>query len=246
MPGEDLAARCEDLTKTYRTAASTVHALRGITTAFPRSALTAVAGPSGSGKSSFLRLLVGMDRPTGGSLVVDKLPLHRAGSRARRGLRKRVGYVYQRASDNFFPHLTVDEHLRLAEARSTAQPRIEIAELEELLGIEPRLGHLPAELSGGEQARAALAQVLAGGASIIVADEPTAELDSGSATEVIGTIRTLVDRGVTIIVATHDRAVMSRSDDLVELEHGVLRTKARGKGATPRLVVPSSHLPVRE
>ena len=115
MQSERPVAECEELEKLYRTPASAVHALRGITAAFPRSALTAVAGPSGSGKSSLLRLLAGLDRPSAGRLEVDRVRVDRASARSLRRLRRRsVGYLFQRASDNFFPYLTVDEHVRMA------------------------------------------------------------------------------------------------------------------------------------
>ena len=181
MPSERPVAEFDELTKVYRTAVSSVFALREVTARLARGALTVVAGPSGSGKSSLLRLLAGMDRPTSGRLQVDRVRVDRASSRALRRLRRRsVGYVFQRASDNFFPYLTVGEHVRLAARRSLRPPRVDTSELLDVLGVADRAEHLPAELSGGEQARAAVAQVLAGGSSIVVADEPTAELDTAS------------------------------------------------------------------
>jgi putative ABC transport system ATP-binding protein len=227
LPDDRLAARCHDLVKTYRTPTSSVQALRGITAGFPEAKLTAVAGPSGSGKSSLLRLLSGSDIPTSGELVVGGVQLHRARSGAVRRLRRSIGYVFQRASDNFFPYMTVAEHLRAAIARSTTMPKVDPEEIPALLGISHRLEHLPAELSGGEQARAALAQAVASGASMVIADEPTAELDTRSAELVLETVRALVDRGVTIVMATHDRAVILRSDHLIELDHGLLRKRSR-------------------
>jgi len=226
LPTERPAVQCEDLVKVYRTAASAVYALRGITARFPRAALTAVAGPSGSGKSSLLRLIAGMDRPTEGTLVVEGVALHSGSSRTMRRLRKRtVGYVFQRASDNFFPHLTVREHLLVAVRASRAPARIPPAELLDLLGIANRADHLPSELSGGEQARAAMCQVLARGATIVVADEPTAELDSNSADDVLRTIRVLVEHGATFILATHDRAIRRQADEVLELHHGTRRKR---------------------
>jgi putative ABC transport system ATP-binding protein len=221
------AVHCEDLVKVYRTAASAVYALRGVTARFPKAALTAVAGPSGSGKSSLLRLIAGMDRPTEGTLVVEGVALHSGSSRTLRRLRRRtVGYVFQRASDNFFPHLTVREHLLVAVRASRAPASIAPSELLDLLGIANRADHLPSELSGGEQARAAVCQVLARGATILVADEPTAELDSSSAEDVLRTIRVLVEYGVTFILATHDRAIKRQADEVLELRHGTRRERA--------------------
>jgi putative ABC transport system ATP-binding protein len=215
----------------YRTTASSVHALRGITAQFPRGAINVVAGPSGSGKSTLMRLLAGLDRPDSGSLTVDDVRVDRASSRTLRRLRRRsIGYVFQRASDNFFPHLTVGEHLSMAAIASGRRPVIGTGEILEILGIARRVDHRPAELSGGEQARAAMAQIMVGGSAIVVSDEPTAELDTASAASLLQAVRELRDHGVTFLIASHDPAVIRASDHLVELEHGLLRKKARARG----------------
>jgi len=211
--------------KTYRTASGEVRALKGLSAEVPASALLAVIGPSGSGKSSLLRLISGLDRPTSGTLVVEGTSVHDASARTlRRFRRATVGYLFQRPSDNFLPHLTVGEHLRLARGLTHRPPRIEQEALLSTLGIEERVDHLPSELSGGEQQRAAIAEVLVGGATIVVADEPTAELDSTSASHVIDTMVELARAGVTFVVATHDRSVMRRADTALELDHGMRRS----------------------
>jgi putative ABC transport system ATP-binding protein len=225
LPSEPVAARCEDLVKTYRTPTSEVRALKGITFEFPRAALTAVVGPSGSGKSSLLRAVAGIERATSGTVTVGGVAVHRASMRQLRQLRRgAVGYLFQRPSDNFLPHLTVGEHLRLA-ARGPARRGIDAAELLETLGIARRITHRPSELSGGEQQRAAIAQVLVAGANVVVADEPTAELDSDSARAMIESIHDLSAAGVSFVVATHDPAVMLRADATLELDHGVRRVR---------------------
>ena len=221
----EVAARCDDLVKTYRTASGEVRALKGLSAEVPAAALLAVVGPSGSGKSSLLRLIAGLDRPTSGTLVVEGTSVHDASARSlRRFRRATVGYLFQRPSDNFLPHLTVGEHLRLARGLTHRPPRIEQEELLSTLGIEGRVDHLPSELSGGEQQRAAIAEVLMGGATIVVADEPTAELDSTSASHVMDTMVELARAGVTFVVATHDRSVMRRADAALELDHGIRRS----------------------
>ena len=223
----EVAARCDDLVKTYRTASGEVRALKGLSAVVPASALLAVVGPSGSGKSSLLRLIAGLDRPTSGTLVVEGTSVHDASARSlRRFRRATVGYLFQRPSDNFLPHLTVGEHLRLARGLTHRPPRIEQEALLSTLGIEGRVDHLPSELSGGEQQRAAIAEVLMGGATIVVADEPTAELDSTSASHVMDTMVELARAGVTFVVATHDRSVMRRADAALELDHGLRRSAA--------------------
>jgi putative ABC transport system ATP-binding protein len=221
----EVAARCDDLVKTYRTASGEVRALKGLSAEVPASALLAVVGPSGSGKSSLLRLIAGLDRPTSGTLVVEGTSVHDATARTlRRFRRATVGYLFQRPSDNFLPHLTVGEHLRLARGLTHRPPRIDQAALLSTLGIQERVDHLPSELSGGEQQRAAIAEVLMGGATIVVADEPTAELDSTSASHVMDTMVELARAGVTFVVATHDRSVMRRADAALELDHGIRRS----------------------
>jgi putative ABC transport system ATP-binding protein len=225
LPTDRVAARCEDLVRTYRTGSGEVRALKGVTATFAKGALTVVVGPSGSGKSSLLRLLAGLDRPTSGSLDVGETAVDRASSRSLRRMRRTtVGYLFQRPSDNFLPHLTVEEHLRIAERAAPGPAAIDRGDLLEILGIAQRIDHLPSELSGGEQQRAAIAEVLVSGATIVVADEPTAELDSTSASNVLETVRTLVEAGITFVIATHDHAVMRRADASIELDHGVQRS----------------------
>ncbi len=229
MRSEEAVVLCQDVVKTYRTATGQVRALRGVSASFPPSALVAVAGPSGSGKSSLLRLIAGMDLPTSGSIVVAGTSVGRASSGIRRRLRReRIGYVFQRPSDNLLPYLTVGEHLdRVAR---DGHPR----DVLDALGMADRVDHLPVELSGGEQQRAAFAQVLVGGARVVVADEPTAELDTASAEAVLDAIRNLRGRGVTFVLATHDATVMRMADVLLRLDHGeVVDPRRPPSGATP-------------
>jgi len=225
--------------RTYRTGSGEVRALKGVTATFAKGALTVVVGPSGSGKSSLLRLLAGLDRPTSGSLHVGETEVDRASSRSLRRMRRTtVGYLFQRPSDNFLPHLTVEEHLRIAERAAPGPAAIARDELLEILGMAQRIDHLPSELSGGEQQRAAMAEVLVSGATIVVADEPTAELDTTSASHVLETVRTLVEAGITFVIATHDHAVMRRADASIELDHGVQRSsRAPSTAVTDRPAV---------
>ena len=236
MPSEPVPARCVDLVKTYRTPTGAVHALRGVTLGFPAGALTAVVGPSGSGKSSLLRVLTGIDRATSGEVWVGERNVARVSARGLRRLRRDVvGFVFQRPSDNFLPNLTIGQHLQLASRGSEASDDTDVLDR---LGIGHRVDHLPDELSGGEQQRAAFAQAVVAGSSVVVADEPTAELDSESASLVMDGVRALVERGVTFVVATHDGAVRKLADEVIELDHGRLRGRApdspRGPGPAAR------------
>lgn len=229
MPIDGEAVQCEALERVYRTPTGEVHALHDVSCRFGRGVVTAIVGPSGSGKSSLLRLIAGMDRPTSGSLVVEGHDVGQGSARARRRLRRDlVGYIYQRPSDNFLAHLTVGEHLRLAGRDRTGRLNgLDPDRLLDLLDIGGRIDHLPSELSGGEQQRAAFAQAITTGASIIVADEPTAELDDASSEGVLDRVRALAGEGVTFLLATHDPAVMAVAGERFELEHG------RVRGATP-------------
>jgi len=231
LPSELVPARCVDLVKTYRTPTGAVHALRGVTLSFPAGALTAVVGPSGSGKSSLLRVLTGIDRATSGDVWVGERSVGRTSSRGLRRLRRHVvGYVFQRPSDNFLPNLTIGEHLRLVSGRSAGGG----VEVLERLGIGHRIDHRPDELSGGEQQRAAFAQAVAAGSSVVVADEPTAELDSESGRLVMDGVRALVDAGVTFVVATHDGTVRRLADEVIELDHGRVKETHPGPPSGPR------------
>ena len=158
---------------------------------------------------------------------VLEVDVDRAGARARRHLRHdRVGYLFQRPSDNLFPHLTLAEHLRLARAGRRADAD-DAREVVGTLGLEHRLDHRPGELSGGEQQRAAVALALLSGASVILADEPTAQLDRTSGEELMSAVHALAGRGVAFVVATHDPQVRSAADDIVMLDHGSASRPAR-------------------
>jgi ABC-type lipoprotein export system ATPase subunit len=232
-------ASLTDVVKTYRVASGEVRALRGVSGEFRAGAVSAVVGPSGSGKSTLLRLLAGIDRPTSGRVRVLEVDLERAGARTRRRLRHdRVGYLFQRPSDNLFPHLTLADHLRLARAGRRAD-EAEAREVVATLELGHRLGHRPAELSGGEQQRAAVALALLSGASVILADEPTAQLDRTSGVELMAAVHDLAGRGVAFVVATHDPQVRAAADEVVELDHGV-RVEGRRTGAGPG--VPTSQV----
>ena len=230
----EVAARVVDLVKIYRTETAKVHALQGIDAEFHSGAVTAVVGPSGSGKSSLLRLLAGVDRPTSGRVEVEGRNLAELRGRELRKIRRGVvGYVFQRPSDNFVSYLTVWEHMQLAERSRTHASDLTSDSLLEHLGIEHRRDHLPHELSGGEQQRAAFAQVLAAGPTLVVADEPTAELDTGSGEKLLEVVRSLTETGVGFVLATHDHKVAVLADQTLEIEHGLL--KAEPTGETTRL-----------
>ncbi len=211
--------------KIYWADTGEVHALKGIDAVFQPGAVTAIVGPSGSGKSSLLRILAGLDRATAGSVVLGGTELNTVPQRRLHGVRRRlVGYVHQRPSDNLIPYLTVDAHLELA-ARRRRWRDGGIDELVDGLGLHTRRGHLPTQLSGGEQQRVAFAQAVIGNPAIVVADEPTAELDSRSAHQLLENVRRLADTGVAFVVSTHDPKVVARADVTLLLRHGALESE---------------------
>jgi putative ABC transport system ATP-binding protein len=225
------AAACAGLVKIYWTATGEVHALKGVDAAFPAAALSAVVGPSGSGKSSLLRILAGLDRPTAGQVTVADVRLSGLSvGRLRRLRRRLLGYVFQRPADNLVPYLTVAEHLELA-ARLRRTPGDRDGDLLELLGLAHRRRHLPRQLSGGEQQRLAFARAVVGDPPLVVADEPTAELDSASAATLLEAVRSLAARGTALVLATHDPAVVALSERTFYLRHGAMEAEASGQEA---------------
>jgi putative ABC transport system ATP-binding protein len=228
LPDEP-AVRFEGLVRTYRTPTGEVRALRDVTATIPSGGVSVVVGPSGSGKSSLLRLVAGLDRPTSGSIEVMGVEIGHASARARRAVRRStVGYVYQQPSVNFVEYLTVAQHLRLAAGANRDDDDAVLA-MADSLGIARHLERLPRELSGGEQQRAAVAQALASGAALVVADEPTAELDADAADAVLDRIAHVAAQGITFVLATHDSSVMAMADHRITLEHGLVAAE----GARP-------------
>ena len=167
------AAVCEGLVRIYWSPSGEVHALKGVDAVVPAGRLTAITGPSGSGKSSLLRILAAQDRPTAGRAEVAGHPLTGLSAHKLRALRrKHIGYVFARPPQNLLPHLTGREHLAMAAsfrgvARGEATKQGE--ELLDLLGIAARAEHLPGQLSGGEQQRLAFAQAVIGEPAVVVA-----------------------------------------------------------------------------
>jgi putative ABC transport system ATP-binding protein/macrolide transport system ATP-binding/permease protein len=223
-PTDDPAATCRDVVKTYRTATESVTALDGVTLAVPRARVTVVVGPSGSGKSSLLRLLACIDRPDSGEVAVAGLRVDALRARARRRLRRReVAYLFQRPGENLLPYLGALEQVRLAAQLRGA--RVEDDELLDLLGrlgLADRAGHRPAQLSGGEQQRLAVACGVVGDPALVVADEPTAELDTAAAERVLTAMEELASSGVGFVLSSHDPRVMAIADGFVRLDHGRL------------------------
>ena len=210
-----------DLRRTYGEGETAVHALAGVTLSFPAAQFTAIMGPSGSGKSTLMHLLAGLDKPSGGSVVVDGQELAGMGDKGLTELRRdRLGFVFQ--SFNLVPVLTAEENIKLPLTLAGKQVDQEwFDRLVDTIGIRDRLTHRPAELSGGQQQRVAVARALVHRPAVLFADEPTGNLDSHSSEEVLGLLRQAVDEfDQTVIMVTHEPAAASVADRIVILSDG--------------------------
>ena len=212
---------CENLTKTYGSAAVPVHALQDVSLAFEQGSFTAITGKSGSGKSTLLHLLSGLDRPTSGEVIYQGKNLFSYNDNQLSVLRhRRFGFVFQ--SYNLVRELTAQENILLPVMLDGRKPDEQhIGHLIELLGIEDRLSHLPGAMSGGQQQRVCIARALSNKPAILFADEPTGNLDGKTGREVLSLMRTVgKELGITLIMVTHDLGVAEQAERVIRLEDG--------------------------
>lgn len=202
----DAVYEIRDVVHRYRTPSGEVTAVHDATFDIPADGLTVLAGPSGSGKSTLLRILGILERPTHGTVSLRGNDTTGLGERARRKLRRSVHLVFQNPVDNLFGYLDVRDNLRAA-AQLAGAPDPGIGLLDRL-GLPGTADHAISALSGGQQQRLAFLTALAAGANVVLADEPTSQLDAKSAELVIETMVDLVGLGVTVVAASHDDAVL--------------------------------------
>jgi len=218
------------LTKVFGDGAVEVRALRGVDLRVADGEFVAIMGPSGSGKSTLLHILGALDRPSGGSVSIRGRRYDNLEDRALTKLRGEVfGFVFQ--FFNLLPTLTASENVLLpalvaGESPSHYADRTE--ELLDLVGLTDRAAHLPSELSGGEQQRVAIARALLRRPEVLLADEPTGNLDSASGMNVLGLLRRLVDEGQTAVMVTHDAAAAALADRVVFLRDGRVVSEVSG------------------
>ena len=229
----NLAVRIEDLTKDYQLGGGVVRALRGMTMPVPEGDFVAIVGPSGSGKSTLLNLLGCLDRPTSGRYFLGGEDVSKLDDDRLSQIRAtRIGFVFQ--SYNLIPQLTLLENIELPlyyRGQITTSDRARCHELAEMVGLGDRLGHRPPQLSGGQQQRAAIARSLANDPMIILADEPTGNLDSGASQEILNLLTRLNAAGKTIVIVTHERVIARRCRRIVRLSDGLLQSDARVEAA---------------
>ena len=212
--------------KTYDTGVVRVDALRGVDLALAQGEMVAIMGPSGCGKTTLLNCLSGLDSLDGGEVLIEGTPLSEMSDRERTDYRaRRMGFVFQ--FYNLMPVLTAAENveLPLLLARADgAEARRRAVEALDLVGLAGRAGHVPDALSGGERQRVTIARSLVNDPAIVWADEPTGDLDSENAEEIVELMRRLnVERGLTFLIVTHDIAVGRRTDRIVRMVDGEVR-----------------------
>ena len=220
------------ITKTYRSKAGKVPALRDVTYAFPRGSFTAVMGLSGSGKSTLLQCAAGLDKPSSGRVLLGDTDLNRLNAvRLTKLRRARMGFVFQ--AYNLLPALSAYDNVALPLRLAGAKPqRGEIRDVLRRVGLDGLGRRRPAELSGGQQQRVAVARALATKPEVLFADEPTGALDTGTSRQVMGLLRDATDQaGQTVVMVTHDPSAAAYADDVVFLEDGVIAGSLRGATA---------------
>jgi putative ABC transport system ATP-binding protein len=211
-----------NVTKTYMLGKVPVEALRGVDLKVETGDFVSILGPSGSGKSTMLNLIGALDKPTAGTLLIDGVDISKLNDNQLADLRLRIGFVFQ--FFNLIPRLTARDNVELSMSISNigrAQRRKRAEDLLETVGLKDRINHKPAELSGGQQQRVAIARALANNPRFLLLDEPTGNIDSKTASEVIGLIKKLnVENNVSIIMVTHDQHLAREAKRTVQMFDG--------------------------
>src|SRR5438874_8835452 len=219
----------KDVSKTYRLGSQTVIALADVCLTIHGGEFMAVAGPSGSGKTTLLNLIGCLDVPTSGEIAIDGEAITRLTAGRRADLRARkLGFIFQ--TFNRIPVLTAWENVEypLLIHRRGGDPAERVRRALEQVGLAERARHRPSELSGGQQQRVAIARALVGEPALVLADEPTANLDSATGREIVDLMRRLNrERGTTFVFSTHDPRIMSAADRVVEISDGRLKPTER-------------------
>ena len=227
VPATDAAApamvETRDLSRDYEMPGGVVHALRDVSVRVGRGQLVALRGRSGSGKTTFLSILGALDRPTRGSVSVDGLTVSELPeSQLIEFRRRKLGFIFQ--AFGLLPVLSAAENIEVPLRLVRTDPRERtrrVSELLDLVGLGGRANHRPHELSGGEQQRVAIARALANHPDLLLADEPTGQLDSQTGRSIMAVLQHLVrSEGVTAIVATHDTTLIDLADRVIELQDG--------------------------
>lgn len=231
--GAPPAVEVRDIHKTYHLRGEEIHALRGINLEIPHGEYLSVMGPSGSGKTTLFNMIGGIDIPSKGSVLIDGVEISKVRPNQMAWLRcRKIGYIFQ--TFNLIPVLTAKENVAmpmifLGISREDREKKA--VELLNIVGLGDRLDHRPTELSGGQQQRVAIARALANDPAIILADEPTGNLDLNTGFAIVQLLyRLKIERGTTIICATHDLKMIDISDRVVFLRDGEIENIERRRG----------------
>ena len=228
-------AALEDVSRVYATGDTEVRALDHVTLEFEKGTYSAIMGQSGSGKSTLLNVLGCLDRPTEGRYLLGGRDVsHLADHELSAARNRMLGFVFQ--SYNLIPHLSVLENIEVPmeyAGTSSAEMRERAVELAERMGLSHRLHHRPTELSGGQQQRVAIARALSNRPLVLLADEPTGNLDSATGTEILDLLDELHRDGATLVIVTHDPKVAARADRTVRMLDGRVESIAARPGSRP-------------
>ncbi|MEM1099316.1 MAG: ABC transporter ATP-binding protein [Planctomycetota bacterium] len=231
-PTADYVACLEDVRKVYQKhkRAPEVRALDGVTVRIPRGQYVAIMGPSGSGKSTMMNIVGCLDRPTSGKYILDGTDVAQMPDEQLSQVRgKKLGFVFQ--AFNLIPQLTVQQNVEVPLFYQAVSPKDRAAAAAEALKrveLADRMTHRPSELSGGQMQRVAIARALVGDPSLLLADEPTGNLDSKTGDTILRLFDDLHEEGLTIVMVTHDEAVADRCERVVRLRDGKLERDERG------------------
>lgn len=217
---------CRNVVRVFREGASTLQVLRGVSLAVQPAERVAIIGASGSGKTTLLQIMGGLDEPTEGGVLINGAPMHGTTEAQKGELRNRyVGFVYQ--FHHLLPEFTAEENVAMPLMIRREPKPAALRAARELLGrvgLGERLTHKPGELSGGERQRAAVARALITRPQLVLADEPTGNLDSGNGEHVLGLMLELnQELQTSLVIVTHDHAIAARMDRILVLEDGVLK-----------------------
>ncbi|MFD7341352.1 ABC transporter ATP-binding protein [Streptomyces violascens] len=226
MSATAVVLEARELYRFFRAGEEETQALRGVSLHVRRGETVAVVGPSGAGKSTLLGCLAGLDEPSGGDVRVDGVRIsHRPESERARLRARGIGVLLQ--SNNLVAHLSVTDNVRLARSAVRGSHAVAVGELLEQVGLAGRARALPRQLSGGELARAGLAVALANSPEVLLADEPTGELDGGSERLVLELLRSRADDGCGVLIVTHSAEAVRVADRVVTMADGRVRDDVR-------------------